>query len=78
MKICLKQRSTALWLKPSGNWETSNQDAETFTTGVDAIKRAELARPMDVEVCFVADDPNLSFELGRERGDFPPRHIPPS
>lgn len=73
MKILLKERKSGMWLKPSGRWEVNREGAKEFSCGQDAIQRAEDARPMDVQVCFEATDPNLSFELGRERGDFFPR-----
>ena len=72
MKICLKERGTGLWLMTSGKWETNKRDAQCFDCGADAIHRAELERPLDVQVCFEAEDPDLSFELGRERGEFLP------
>jgi hypothetical protein len=73
MKIFLKERKSGMWLKPSGRWEPTCAGALEFSCGEDAIQRAEDSRPMDVQVCFEAADPNLSFELGRERGDFIPR-----
>ena len=70
MKILLRQRDTDLWLKKSGAWESSKEDAREFAFGTDAIQQAEASRPLEVQVCFEAEDPNVSFELGRERGDF--------
>ena len=72
MRIILKDRITGWWLQPNGKWESRNGSARVFSTGQEAIVHAEAAKPMDIQVCFEAEDPNLSFELERERGDFVP------
>jgi hypothetical protein len=56
MKIILRERTTGLWLKPCGRWQTTPGNARQFATSEEAVQCSlELHLP-NVDVCFVGED----------------------
>lgn len=56
MKIHLKERSTGLWLKPSGRWESSREGAQDFDSSLEARARAASTKSLDIQVCIQGRD----------------------
>jgi hypothetical protein len=67
MRVLLKQCSTGLWLKSSGEWEPDSIDARQFASSHEAILFSEKSCRRDVNLCFLFDDRALNFEMAAQR-----------